>query len=174
MGVDLLAQARQLDTSKLPDYAIELLDRLIPLLEDVDPENVGSESEMEVCQEPEGWGLEIRIEGSIGHVSEVGLNAHEDSFYFWWFGGEVLEIHSEAHTEAPAVIDEVIDMFSKYFGGFTIVEDLNRKGRVKRVRVYWGEDTDSQNAQLVCTSVPGFRFLSRTHSTRKSYVTFKR
>ncbi len=172
--MDLLEQAKQVDTDKLCPYVWQLLNELIPILESLDPAKIDKESVIQVVRDRNEWVLEVRIEANDKVVTGFGLQASKAICCTDFAGGEMLECHHGAEEEGDVLIREVIGQVSRYMNGVTVVKEYDKQDVWIKTGYYWGINTEGDRDAHIGTSSEGLGLFSRRKSSeRTEKVTYK-
>jgi hypothetical protein len=129
----------------------ELLERLTPLLERLDPNKVTPQSGVRVREVERRPLVEVVLEPPGERVPGLWLSAGPDQLVLGIAGGEALECH---HDPGPGseLIDTVVGLTARFLSGVTVLEHCNRRGHAVRTEYFFGTDSEAAPASRIGTS----------------------
>ncbi len=141
---------KQVVETRLTAYQQELVKRLKPLLDRLDPAEVTEDSGLRITSaeassgwtntsgswdttEGEGLALQASVKRRDWRVHAWDLYASPTECILGFAGGELLEWHGDPGGDAT-LVDEVMKFVEAYLAGLTVVEEYNKRARLIGIR----------------------------------------
>jgi hypothetical protein len=148
---------------RLTSYQQELVDRLQPLVARLDAAKVTAESGLRIEKQGKSWDVRLLVEARDERIPGLKLTAAQSYCVLGFAQSEQVECHSDPGSRRW-VVENVVELTERYLSGVTLVQNLDKRGRVIRIDYFYGVQVEGASASPIGTSRYPFLF-RRVHHT---------